>query len=153
MQRFLTRIEPYQHNQIIIFKVIHIECILINKAMYFNFQNMAALCDNNAGKSKFWFSRSPCGDARYLVIPCNSFPHQLIFTSTDWPTLVRSPFLLLLLTLLQPHGYLAEDWPLAKTNLDAILYASLRNVHLLARTKPGRCIHFTRQDHSFERTL
>jgi hypothetical protein len=38
--------------------------------MYFNFQNMAALCDNNAEKSKFRFSRSPCGDARYLVIPC-----------------------------------------------------------------------------------
>jgi hypothetical protein len=40
--------------------------------MYFNFQNMAALCDNNAEKSKFRFSRSPCGDARYLVIPCIS---------------------------------------------------------------------------------
>ena len=40
--------------------------------MYFNFQNMAALCDNNAEKSKFRFSRSPCGDARYLVIPCNA---------------------------------------------------------------------------------
>ena len=36
--------------------------------MYFNFQNMAALCDNNAEKSKFRFSRSPCGDARYLVM-------------------------------------------------------------------------------------
>ena len=39
--------------------------------MCFNFQNMAVLCDNNAEQSKFRFSRSPCGDARYLVIPCN----------------------------------------------------------------------------------
>jgi hypothetical protein len=31
---------------------------------------MAVLCDNNAEQSKFRFSRSPCGDARYLVIPC-----------------------------------------------------------------------------------
>jgi hypothetical protein len=38
--------------------------------MCFNFQNMAVLCDNNAEQSKFRFSRSPCGDARYLVIPC-----------------------------------------------------------------------------------
>ena len=46
--------------------------------MYFNFQNMAALCDNNAEKSKFRFSRSPCGDARYLVIPCSSIKGFLI---------------------------------------------------------------------------
>ena len=39
--------------------------------MYFNFQNMAALCDANAEQSKFWFSRSR-GDARYLVIPCTA---------------------------------------------------------------------------------
>jgi hypothetical protein len=32
---------------------------------------MAVLCDNNAEQSKFWFSRSPCGDARYLVILCS----------------------------------------------------------------------------------
>jgi hypothetical protein len=70
MQRLLTRIESHQHDRTIIFKVIYIEYILINKVMYFNFQNMAALCDNNAEKSKFRFSRSPCGDARYLVIPC-----------------------------------------------------------------------------------
>ena len=38
--------------------------------MCFNFRNMAVLCDNNAEQSKFRFSRSPCGDARYLVIPC-----------------------------------------------------------------------------------
>jgi hypothetical protein len=36
--------------------------------MYFYFQNMTALCDNNGEESKFWFSRSPCGDARYPVI-------------------------------------------------------------------------------------
>jgi len=71
MQRFLARIESHQHDRTIIFKVIHIEYILINKVMYFNFQNMAALCDNNAEQSKFWFSRSPCSDARYPVIPCS----------------------------------------------------------------------------------
>ena len=41
--------------------------------MCFNFQNMAVLCDNNAEQSKFRFSRSPCGDARYLVIPCSKY--------------------------------------------------------------------------------
>jgi hypothetical protein len=38
--------------------------------MCFNFQNMAVLYDINAEQSKFRFSRSPCGDGRYLVIPC-----------------------------------------------------------------------------------
>src|ERR1700685_3977096 len=73
MQRFLARIENHQRDRTIIFKVIHIEYILINKSMCFNFQNMAVLCDNNAEQSKFRFSRSPCGDARYLVIPCIDF--------------------------------------------------------------------------------
>ena len=50
---FLARIESHQHDRTIIFKVIHIEYILVNKAMYFNFQNMAALCDVNAEQSKF----------------------------------------------------------------------------------------------------
>ena len=38
MQRFLARIESHQHDQTTIFKVIHIEYILINKAMYFIFK-------------------------------------------------------------------------------------------------------------------
>ena len=41
MQGFLTRIESHQHVQTIIFEVIHIEDSLINKAIYFNFENMA----------------------------------------------------------------------------------------------------------------
>ena len=45
MQRFLTQIESHEHAQIIIFKVIHIEDILVNKAIYFNFKNMKALSD------------------------------------------------------------------------------------------------------------
>ena len=53
MQRSLSRIESHQHDRTKIFKVIHIEYILLNKAMYFNFQNMAVLCDNNAEQSEF----------------------------------------------------------------------------------------------------
>jgi hypothetical protein len=34
--------------------VIHIEEILINKAIYFNFENMTVLCDSKAKKPKFW---------------------------------------------------------------------------------------------------
>ena len=48
MQRFLIRIESHQHDRTIIFAVIHIEDILKNIAIYFNFQNMTALCDSNA---------------------------------------------------------------------------------------------------------
>jgi hypothetical protein len=40
--------------------VIHIEDILRNIAIYFNFQNMTVLCDSNAEKPKFRFSAS-CG--------------------------------------------------------------------------------------------
>ena len=70
MQRFLTRIESHQHVQIIIFEVIHIEYTLINKAIYFNFENMKALCGNNAEKFKFWFLifAGPLG-ARYASYP------------------------------------------------------------------------------------
>jgi hypothetical protein len=32
------------------FEAIHIEYILINKAIYFNFENMTALYDSNANK-------------------------------------------------------------------------------------------------------
>lgn len=45
MQRFLTQIESHEHARIIIFEVIHIEDILVNKAIYFNFKNMKALSD------------------------------------------------------------------------------------------------------------
>jgi hypothetical protein len=57
MRRFLSRIESHQHVQTIIFEVIHIEEILINKAIYFNFENMIALCDRLA----LWCG-SLCGD-------------------------------------------------------------------------------------------
>jgi hypothetical protein len=53
MQGFLAQIESHQHIQTIIFEVIHIEEILINKSIYFNFENMTALCDSNAKKPKF----------------------------------------------------------------------------------------------------
>ena len=53
MQRFLTRIESYQHVPIIIFVVIHMEDIPINKAIYSDFENMKALCDNKTEKFKF----------------------------------------------------------------------------------------------------
>jgi hypothetical protein len=53
MQRFLIRIESHQHDRTIIFTVIHIEDILRNKAIYFNFQNMTVLCDSNAEKQNF----------------------------------------------------------------------------------------------------
>ena len=53
MQRFLTRIESYQHVPIIIFVVIHMEDIPINKVIYSDFENMKALCDNNTEKFKF----------------------------------------------------------------------------------------------------
>jgi hypothetical protein len=40
-----TRIESHQHARAVMIEVIHIEDILINKAIYFNFENMKALCD------------------------------------------------------------------------------------------------------------
>jgi hypothetical protein len=46
-----TRIESHQHVQTIIFEVVHIGDILINKAIYFNFENMTAL--SNAENPKF----------------------------------------------------------------------------------------------------
>ena len=81
IQRFLTWIESHQHDRTTIFEVIHIEYILINKVMYFNFQNMAALCDNNPEKPKFWFSGSPCRAARYPVIPCIGSLHLPVFAN------------------------------------------------------------------------
>ena len=55
MQGFLAQIESHQHIYYsdYIFEVIHIEEILINKSIYFNFENMTALCDSNAKKPKF----------------------------------------------------------------------------------------------------
>ena len=52
MQKFLIRVESHQPDRTIIFVVIHIEDILRNKAIYFNFQNLTALCDSNARKVK-----------------------------------------------------------------------------------------------------